>query len=120
MEADPKLAAEYEKNLADIPAACKRGESMIRSMTGNRVYEFRFYIDENGNMSAGSVSGPSEKRGMFERSGQKAKQQKEEFDKRIEERIKASAEKKRQKRKLCIRMRLGLLETCRWIFVYRR
>ena len=72
---------------------------MIRSMTGNRVYEFRFYIDENGNMSAGSVSGPSEKRGMFERSGQKAKQQKEEFDKRIEERIKASAEKKEKTEK---------------------
>lgn len=94
MQADPKLAAEYEKNLADIPAACKWGESMIRAMTGNTVYEFRFYIDENGNMSAGSVSGPSEKRAMFERSRQKAKQQKEEFEKRIEERIKASAEKK--------------------------
>ena len=83
MESDPKLAAEYEKNLADIPAACKWGESMIRAMTGNTVYEFRFYIDENGNMSAGSVSGPSEKREMFERSRQKAIQQKEEFDKRI-------------------------------------
>lgn len=94
MESDPKLAAEYEKNLADIPAACKWGESMIRAMTGNTVYEFRFYIDENGNMSAGSVSGPSQKREMFERSRQKAKQQKEEFNKRIEERIKASAEKK--------------------------
>lgn len=94
MEADPKLAAEYEKNLTDIPAACKWGESMIRAMTGNTVYEFRFYIDENGNMSAGSVSGPREKREMFERSRQKARQQKEEFDKRIEERIKASAEKK--------------------------
>lgn len=94
MESDPKLAAEYEKNLADIPAACKWGESMIRAMTGNTVYEFRFYIDENGNMSAGSVSGPSQKREMFERSRQKAKQQKEEFNKRIEEHIKASAEKK--------------------------
>ncbi|MCM1049568.1 MAG: DUF6033 family protein [Clostridiales bacterium] len=92
MEADPKLAAEYEKNLTDIPAACKWGESMIRAMTGNTVYEFRFYIDENGNMSAGSVSGPREKREMFERSRQKARQQKEEFDKRIEERIKASKE----------------------------
>lgn len=100
MEADPKLAAEYEKNLADIPAACKWGESMIRSMTGNSVYEFRFYIDENGNMSAGSVSGPSQKREMFERSRQKAKQQKEEFDKRIEERIKASAEKTEKTEKL--------------------
>ena len=100
MESDPKLAAEYEKNLADIPAACKWGESMIRSMTGNTVYEFRFYIDENGNMSAGSVSGPSEKREMFERSRQKAKQQKEEFDKRIEERIKASAEKREETEKL--------------------
>ncbi|MDE7429856.1 MAG: hypothetical protein K2N00_11465 [Lachnospiraceae bacterium] len=99
MESDPKLAAEYEKNLADIPAACKWGESMIRSMTGNTVYEFRFYIDENGNMSAGSVSGPSEKREMFERSRQKAKQQKEEFDKRIEERIKASAEKREETEK---------------------
>lgn len=141
MESDPKLAAEYEKNLADIPAACKWGESMIHAMTGDTVYEFRFYIDENGNMSAGSVSGPSEKREMFERSRQKAKQQKEEFDKRIEENIKASVEKKRQKswwlrkepgrksrknslqssgkqekqkRVLCIRMRLGLPETmCR-------
>ena len=105
MEADPKLAAEYEKNLADIPAACKWGESMIRSMTGNSVYEFRFYIDENGNMSAGSVSGPSEKREMFERSRQKAKQQKEEFDKRIEERIKASAEKREEAEKLAAEKR---------------
>lgn len=100
MESDPKLAAEYEKNLADIPAACKWGESMIHAMTGNTVYEFRFYIDENGNMSAGSVSGPSEKREMFERSRQKAKQQKEEFDKRIDENIKASVEKKEKTEKL--------------------
>ena len=99
MQSDPKLAVEYEKNLADIPAACKWGESMIRAMTGDTVYEFRFYIDENGNMSAGSVSGPSEKRAMFERSRQKAKQQKEEFDKRIEERRKASAEKKEKAEK---------------------
>ncbi|MBD5503923.1 MAG: hypothetical protein HDR09_09325 [Lachnospiraceae bacterium] len=105
MESDPKLAAEYEKNLADIPAACKWGESMIRSMTGNTVYEFRFYIDENGNMSAGSVSGPSEKREMFERSRQKAKQQKEEFDKQIEERIKASAEKREETEKLLVEKR---------------
>ena len=105
MESDPKLAAEYEKNLADIPAACKWGESMIRTMTGNTVYEFRFYIDENGNMSAGSVSGSSEKREMFERSRQKAKQQKEEFDKRIEERIKASAEKKEETEKLAAEKR---------------
>ncbi len=105
MESDPKLAAEYEKNLADIPAACKWGESMIRTMTGNTVYEFRFYIDENGNMSAGSVSGPSEKREMFERSRQKAKQQKEEFDKRIEEHIKASVEKKEKAEKLAAEKR---------------
>ena len=105
MESDPKLAAEYEKNLADIPAACKWGESMIRSMTGNTVYELRFYIDENGNMSAGSVSGPSEKREMFERSRQKARQQKEEFDKRIEERIKASAEKREEAEKLAAEKR---------------
>ncbi len=90
MESDPKLAAEYEKNLEGIPAACKWGESMIRAMTGNTVYEFRFYIDKNGNMSAGSVSGPGRKREMFEHSRQKAKQQKEEFEKRI----KASMEKK--------------------------
>lgn len=110
MESDPKLAAEYEKNLADIPAACKWGESMIRAMTGNTVYEFRFYIDENGNMSAGSVSGPSEKREMFERSRQKAKQQKEEFDKRIEERIKASAEKREEAEKLAAEKRAGRKE----------
>ena len=100
MQSDPKLAAEYEKNLADLPAACKWGESMIHAMTGDTVYEFRFYIDENGNMSAGSVSGPGEKRAMFERSRKQAKQQKEEFDKRIEERIKASAEKKEKAEKL--------------------
>ena len=94
MESDPELAAKYEKNLADIPAACKWGESMIRAMTGDTVYEFRFYIDENGNMSAGSVSGPSEKREAFERTRQHAKQQKEEYNKRLEEHIKASAEKK--------------------------
>ena len=41
----------------------------------------------NGNMSAGNVGGPGEKREMFKRSRQKAKQQKEEFDKRIEEHI---------------------------------
>lgn len=99
MQSDPKLAAEYEKNLADIPAACKWGESMIRAMTGDTVYEFRFYIDENGNMSAGSVSGPSQKREEFERSRKQAKQQKEEFDKRIEERIKASAEEKEKTEK---------------------
>lgn len=99
MQSDPKLAAEYEKNLADIPAACKWGESMIRAMTGNAVYEFRFYIDENGNMSAGSVSGPSQKREEFERSRRQAKQQKEEFDKRIEERIKANAEEKKKTEK---------------------
>lgn len=95
MESDPKLAAEYEKNLADIPTACKWGESMIRAMTGNTVHEFRFYIDENGNMSAGSISGPSRKREMFEHSRQKAKQQKEDFDKRI----KASVEKKEKAEK---------------------
>ena len=105
MESDPKLAAEYQKNLTNIPAACKWGESMIRSMTGNTVYEFRFYIDENGNMSAGSVSGPSENREMFERSRQKAKQQKEEFDKQIEERIKASAEKREETEKLLVEKR---------------
>lgn len=99
MASDPKLAAEYEKNLADIPSACKWGESMIHAMTGDTVYEFRFYIDENGNMSAGSVSGPGKKREMFERSRQRAKQQKEEFNKRIEERIKASAEKKEKTEK---------------------
>lgn len=110
MESDPKLAAEYEKNLADIPAACKWGESMIHAMTGNTVYEFRFYIDENGNMSAGSVSGPSEKREMFERSRQKAKQQKEEFDKRIEENIKASVEKKEKTEKLVAEKRAGKKE----------
>ena len=81
MQSDPKLAAEYEKNLADIPAACKWGESMIHAMTGDTVYEFRFYIDENGNMSAGSVSGPSEKREEFERSRKQAKQQKEQEEK---------------------------------------
>ena len=67
--------------------------------------DFIFYIDENGNMSAGSVSGPSEKREIFERSRQKAKQQKEEFNKRIEERIKASAEKKEKAEKLAAEKR---------------
>lgn len=94
MKSDPKLAAEYEKNLADIPSACKWGESMIHAMTGDTVYEFRFYIDENGNMSAGSVSGSGKKREMFERSRQRARQQKEDYEKRIEEHIKSSAEKK--------------------------
>lgn len=79
MEADPKLAAEYEKNLADIPAACKWGESIIRSMTGNSVYEFRFYIDENGNMSAGSVSGPREKNSMMESVAKQVKMEQEKF-----------------------------------------
>lgn len=100
MASDPKLAAEYEKNLADIPSACKWGESMIHAMTGDTVYEFRFYIDENGNMSAGSVSGPGKKREMFERSRQRAKQQKEDYAKRLEERIKTSAEKKEKTEKM--------------------
>lgn len=99
MASDPKLAAEYEKNLADIPSACKWGESMIHAMTGDTVYEFRFYIDENGNMSAGSVSGPGKKREIFERSRQRAKQQKEDYAKRIEERIKSNAEKKEKTEK---------------------
>jgi len=104
MASDPKLAAEYEKNLADIPSACKWGEAMIHGMTGDTVYEFRFYIDENGNMSAGSVSGPGKKREMFERSRQRAKQQKEDYAKRIEERMKTSAEKKEKTKKKTLHM----------------
>lgn len=92
MASDPELASKYEKNLADIPAACKWGESMIRSMTGDTVYEIRFYIDENGNMSAGSVSGPSQKRAVFERSRKRAQQQKDDFNKRLVERIKSHRE----------------------------
>lgn len=100
MASDPELAAKYEKNLADIPAACKWGESMIRSMTGDTVYEFRFYIDENGNMSAGSVSGPSQKKKEFERSRQRAQQQKDNFNKRLEEQKKSRKEEKEKSEKL--------------------
>lgn len=100
MASNPELAAKYEKNLADIPAACKWGESMIRSMTGDTVYEIRFYIDENGNMSAGSVSGPSQKKAIFERSRQRAQQQKDDFNKRLEERKKSRKEEKEKSEKL--------------------
>ena len=100
MASDPELAAKYEKNLADIPAACKWGESMIRSMTGDTVYEFRFYIDENGNMSAGSVSGPSQKKKEFERSRQRAQQQKDNFNKRLEEHKKTRKEEKEKIEKM--------------------
>lgn len=96
MASDPKLAAEYEKNLSDIPSACKWGENMIHAMTGDTVYEFRFYIDENGNMSAGSVSGPAQKRAEFERSRQRARHQKDEFNKRLESIREKSRERNEQ------------------------
>lgn len=78
---------------------------MIRSMTGDTVYEIRFYIDENGNMSAGSVSGPSQKKAEFERSRQRAQQQKDNFNKRLEEQKKSRKEEKEKSEKL--------LEKCR-------
>ena len=69
---------------------------MIYAMTGDTVYEFRFYIDENGNMSAGSVSGPAQKRAEFERSRQRARHQKDEFNKRLESIREKSRERSEQ------------------------
>ena len=95
MASDPGLAEKWEKTLSEIPAACKWGESMIHAMTGDTVYEFRFYIDENGNMSAGSVSGPAGKRALYERLRQQRKQQKEDFDRRMEKRRTEQGEKRK-------------------------
>ena len=56
MESDPKLAAEYEKNLADIPAACKWGESMIHAMIYLNDTDIRTIIEAAKEDNAGRAN----------------------------------------------------------------